>query len=43
MNFIPTGRYKANAEYKSQFCHIVGNISKQKTIVNHFELKIFVD
>ena len=38
MNFIQIGKYKANADTRSQLCHFVCNISKYKTWLNYFQL-----
>ena len=43
INFLQIRRYKANDDSRSQFCHFVDNASKQKTRLNHFRLKSFVD
>ena len=44
MTFVQIGGYKINSDARrSQFCHFVGNISKSKTRLNHFQLKSFVD
>ena len=41
VNFIQTGRYKANANARSQFCHINGNIiANKKTHSIIFKQKI---